>query len=214
MTGERIPENDSRSRQKRVGDALRHDTRNRVLEAAEIEFTANGYIATTVTRLAAAAGVSVQTLYSAWGSKRALLRGYMERTLAGGAASPEDAAARFTDDLTPRQRLEELADLFTEIADRASTGWTLYRDAAAVDPEIADDWNDLQRLRHGLFTRIIGDIPTDALAPGLSRKTAVDTAWAIASPETFDLLVGRRGYTPDELRAWLRRTLVGAILGR
>src|SRR6202012_1309062 len=98
------------SRQKRVGDALRQDTRNRLLHAAGEEFAARGYAGTTVTRLAAAAGVSVQTLYLAWGSKRALLRGYMENALSGGDGSPEDAARRFAG-LSPRERLAELATL-------------------------------------------------------------------------------------------------------
>src|ERR1700743_298496 len=83
------------SRQKRVGDALRQDTRNRLLQAAGEEFPVHGYAGTTVTRLAAAAGVSLQTLYLAWGSKRALLRGYMENVLAGDAGSPEAGAQRF-----------------------------------------------------------------------------------------------------------------------
>ena len=109
MTSTGSPERDRRTRQKRVGDALRHDTRNRLLEAAGVEFAARGYAGTTVTRLAGAAGVSVQTLYLAWGSKRALLRGYMEQVLAGGAASPENAAERFTEEMTPHQRLAELA---------------------------------------------------------------------------------------------------------
>src|ERR1700727_459682 len=83
------------SRQKRVGEILRQDTRDRLLQAAGEEFPVHGYTGTTVTRLAAAAGVSVQTLYLAWGSKRALLRGYMENALAGDLASPEDAGHRF-----------------------------------------------------------------------------------------------------------------------
>ena len=97
-----------RSRQKTVGAALRQDTRNRLLQAAADEFPARGYAGTTVARLAAAAGVSVQTLYLAWGSKRALLRGYMENALAGGTGSPEDASRRFAG-LPPRERLAELA---------------------------------------------------------------------------------------------------------
>lgn len=212
MTSTGSPERDRRTRQKRVGDALRHDTRNRLLEAAGVEFAARGYAGTTVTRLAGAAGVSVQTLYLAWGSKRALLRGYMEQVLAGGAASPESAAERFTEEMAPHQRLAELAALFTQVAERASTGWTLYRDAAAVDAEIAADWAELQNLRHGLFTRIIGGIPADLLAPGLSAQAAVDTAWVLASPETFDLLVHRSGYGLDLFRTWLQRTLTSSLL--
>jgi AcrR family transcriptional regulator len=201
------------SRQKKVGDALRQDTRNRLLQAAAEEFPVHGYAGTTVTRLAAAAGVSVQTLYLAWGSKRALLRGYMENALSGGAGSPEDADRRFAG-LPPRERLTELAALVTEIAERAATGWSLYRDASAVDPEIAADWNELQLLRHRLITRILGGIPASALAEGLTTKTAADTAWTIASPESYDLLVRRLGYQLDEFRDWMRQNLIAAILAR
>ncbi|MGC4933236.1 TetR/AcrR family transcriptional regulator [Gordonia sp. DT30] len=212
MTTEKEAAADYRSRQKRVGDVLRQETRNRLLEAAEAEFAAHGYAATTVTRLASAAGVSVQTLYLAWGSKRELLRGYMEKVLAGGAASPADASERFTEQMPPDRRLRELAHLVAEVAERASTGWTLYRDAAAIDPEIAADWNELQLLRHQTFTTIIGAIPEDSLKPGLTRQVAIDTAWAIAGPETFDLLVHRLGYTLDGFRDWLERTLPAALL--
>lgn len=201
----------TQTRQKRVGEALRQDTRNRLLEAAAQEFPAHGYAGTTVSRLAAAAGVSIQTLYLAWGSKRALLRGYMEHVLAGGPGSPQDVARRFPD-LAPRDRLIALAELVADVADRAAVGWHLYADAAAVDSEIAADWNELQMLRHRTFSRIVGDIPTSALIEGLTTKDAVDTAWAIASPESYHLLVGRLGYHLDEFRDWMSRTLVAAIL--
>ncbi len=211
MSDDGSEEVDPRSRQKRVGDALRRDTRHRLLEAAEAEFARDGYAATTVTRLAAAAGVSVQTLYLAWGSKRELLRGYMEHALAGGTGSPEDAAARF-DHLPPHRLLGELADLVAEVAERAAIGWGLYRDAAAVDQEIAADWSELQVLRHQLFTRILDGIPHTALREGLDLPTAIDTAWTIASPESYELLVRRRGYDIDRFRLWMRDTLDRAIL--
>lgn len=201
------------SRQKQVGDALRQDTRNRLLEAAAAEFPVHGYAGTTVTRLAAAAGVSVQTLYLAWGSKRALLRGYMEHAIAGDLDSPDDASLRFTD-LSPEQRLTEIAALVTEIAERAADGWQLYRDASAVDPEIAADWQELQTLRHRTLSTILGDVPVGALAQGLTRKKAIDTAWVIASPESYELLVRRLGYTLAEFRVWMEKTLGTAILAR
>ncbi|MFZ0089467.1 MAG: helix-turn-helix domain-containing protein, partial [Solirubrobacteraceae bacterium] len=191
--------------------ALRQDTRKRLLEAAAEQFPAHGYAGTTVTRLAAAAGVSVQTLYLAWGSKRALLRGYIEQALAGNLQSPEDASQRFTG-LSPQDRLSELATLVTEIAQRAAIGWTLYRDASAVDPEIAADWNELQMLRHRTFSRILADIPASALTEGLTPRSAVDTAWTVASPESHDLLVHRLGYSLAEFRDWMTQTLLTALL--
>ena len=212
MSTSRPPISSGRSRQKRVGAALREDTRNRLLEAAAEEFSTHGYVGSTVTRLAAAAGVSVQTLYLAWGSKRALLRGYMEYALADDLESPEDVGRRFTG-MSPRERITELAALVTEIAGRAATGWKLYGDAAAVDPEIAADWQELQTLRHGTFTRILGDLPDSALADGLTPQKAIDTAWTIASPESYDLLVRRLGYTLPEFQAWVEQTLTAAILG-
>ncbi len=211
MSPDRAAQLKPQTRQKRVGDALRRETRNRILEAAETEFTAGGYTGTTVTRLAATAGVSVQTLYLAWGSKRELLRGYMEHVLAGEAASPADATTRFAG-MTPNERLTELANLVAEIAGRAATGWSLYRDAAAVDPEIAEDWNELQLLRHQLVARVFEDIPTSALATGLAPADAIDSAWVIASPESYDLLVRRRGYSLDHFRGWMGSTLSASLL--
>ena len=201
---------DDRSRQKRIGEALRDDTRRRILAAAGEEFAAHGYRAATVTKLAAAAEVSVQTLYLAWGSKRALLRAWAEAAIAGDAGVPADAAARFGDQLSAQERIDLVADVMTEVAGRAATAWAVYRDAAGIDPEIADDWDDLQQRRHGLFTRLISGVV--GLAPGLSSSEAVDTAWVIASPETYDLLVRRRGYALGEFREWLARTLRAALL--
>ena len=72
--------------------------------------------------------------------------------------------------------------------------------------------SELQLLRHRLFTRILGGIPVSALADGLTMKTAVDTAWAIASPESYDLLVRRLGYRLDDFRDWMRQNLTTALL--
>lgn len=199
------------SRQKLVGAALRDQTRRRILEAAGAEFVAHGYAGTSVARLAAAAEVSVQTLYLAWGSKRELLRAYLVGALAGSARSPEDAAQLF-DGLDARARVTELARVVTEVAGRAAPAWRVYRDAAAVDPQIAADWNELQLLRHGLFARILAAVPTERLREGLTHASAVDTAWAIASPDSYELLSERLGYDGAAFRDWLGRTLAAALL--
>jgi AcrR family transcriptional regulator len=209
----------ARSRQKRVGEALREDTRNRLLQAAAQQFAAHGYAGTTVSRLAATAGVSVQTLYLAWGSKRELLRGYMDAALAGdpGTSYPEarpDMLATVLEGALddPHAIVRQISALYRQIAERAALGWQLYRDAAASDPEIAADWQQFQALRHDTFTALVNYFPAGSLRPGLDPADATDTAWAIASPDTYDMLVRIRGYTLDQYQEWVTATLTTLLL--
>jgi AcrR family transcriptional regulator len=199
------------SRQQRVGAASREETRARLLVAAGREFEAKGYVATTVSRIAAEAGVTVQTLYLAWGSKRALLRAYLASELTGGTGSPSEVAERFVDE-SAEDVVARLAGVVSEIASRAAVGWKLYQDTSPSDPEIAADWAELQSLRRNSIAEILERVPDSALRPGLTRDAAVDTAWLITSPESYDLLVRRRHYSPDEFRAWMTQSLTTTLL--
>lgn len=199
------------SRQAKVGAASRLETQNRLRRAAAEEFTEHGYAGATVSRIAKRAGVTVQTLYLAWGSKRALLRAYMTSSLAQGLGPHEDLAGRFAGK-TGREVTAQLAALVGKTAETAGTGWKLYRDAAATDAEIAADWDQLQALRRNTMATIVAHIPDDALRPGLSREAARDTAWAIAGPEAYELLVRRGGYSSEEFVRWMDATLTGALL--
>ncbi|MGI8404693.1 MAG: TetR/AcrR family transcriptional regulator [Thermomicrobiales bacterium] len=198
------------TRQREAGAASREETRRRLLIAAAEEFEAVGYVSATVNRIATRAGVSVQTLYLAWGSKRELLRAYLEGTLTPSGAPPEEHFASQLIPADPADVIGQIVRLFREVAGRSATAWALYRDAAAVDPAIAEDWQQLQMLRHGTFEILVDRIPDTALR--LARPDAVDTAWAIASPDTYDLLVRRAGYSLDRFEEWTVTTLRAALL--
>ena len=199
------------SRQQAVGTATRAETRRRLLAAAGEEFAERGYTAATVGRIAKRAGVTVQTLYLAWGSKRALLHGYIESVLAGSAGSPEEVVERFVG-LGATDIVDELAATVGLVAARSATAWKLYRDAAATNPQIAADWQELQEMRRTTMQRIVGLIPAHALRAGLTPASAADTAWVIASPESYDLLVRTAEYSIDEYTQWMASTLRAAIL--
>ena len=218
------------SRQKRVGEASRAATRRRLVDAAASEFLEGGYTATTITALARRGGVSVQTLYLAVGGKPALLRAVLEQALDPSGTTADDsstgwmgeeyrqhlrsraAAVDHGSDDDPRARLQAIVRVYRDIAERAAPWWRLYRDAAATEPEIAADWAELHRLRRGTLAALLDEVPDDALRPDLTRETAVDTLWAIASPETHDLFVDRLGYTTDRYEDWLTHTLTAALL--
>ena len=209
------------SRQREAGEATRRETRRRLLAAAKAEFAERGYAAATVIRIAERADVSVQTLYSNWGNKRNLLRAVMESSVTGDEDVPLVAGqppAIITatidpgDAADPRRLLAHLSRQYRLLAERAAVGWQTYRDGAAVDPDIAADWQQLSDLRRGAFHAFFAQVPAGALRPGLSNAAAADTAWVIASPDTHDLLVRQAGYSYDQLEGWARSTLSAALL--
>ena len=221
MTGTQPPKQRRVSRQREAGEATRRETRRRLLAAAKAEFAERGYAAATVIRIAERADVSVQTLYSNWGNKRNLLRAVMESSVTGDEDVPLVAgqppavitAALEPEDIAdPRRLLAHLSRQYRHLAERSAVGWQTYRDGAAVDPDIAADWQQLSDLRRGAFQALFAQVPAGALRPGLDNAAAADTAWAIASPDMHDLLVRRAGYSYDQLEGWVRTTLSAALL--
>jgi AcrR family transcriptional regulator len=208
------------SRQKEAGEATRRETRRRLLAAARAEFAERGYAAATVIRIAERADVSVQTLYSNWGNKRNLLRAVMESSVTGddvpmtaGQPPAMFAAVLDRDDARdPRRFLAHLSHQYRLMAERAAIGWQTYRDAAAVDPDIAADWRQINGMRRQAISAMITRLPATALRPGLTLAAAADTAWVIASPDTHEQLVRLAGYTYDQLEDWVRGTLTAALL--
>jgi AcrR family transcriptional regulator len=209
------------SRQREAGEATRRETRRRLLLAASEEFAQSGYRAATVSRIADRADVSVQTLYHSWGSKRDLLRGVLELAVTGHEeGSLDEGAVRRTllatidpeDAKDPERLLAHLVHGFRVLAERSAGVWGTYRDAAAVDADIASDWRALMELRRSEFHRLMQALPQSFLREGLSPGTAADTAWALASPQIHESLVDTAGYTYDQLEAWLHDTLVAALL--
>ena len=209
------------SRQREAGEATRRETRRRLLLAASQEFAQSGYRAATVSRIADRADVSVQTLYHSWGSKRDLLRGVLELAVTGHEeGSLDEGAVRRTllatidpeDAKDPERLLAHLVHGFRVLAERSASVWGTYRDAAAVDADIASDWRALMELRRSEFHRLMRALPQSFLREGLTPGTAADTAWALASPQIHESLVDMAGYTYDQLEAWLHDTLVAALL--
>jgi len=209
------------SRQREAGEVTRRETRRKLLAAAAEVFAESGYAAATVAKIADRADVSVQSLYSSWGSKRALLRGVMAAALFGSEDAPEDLEELPLNLLRrvgeeefdePERLIAGLTHQFRLLTERASTAWQTYRDAAAVDPDIAADWQQLQETRRNGITMIVSKIPASRLREGLTKSSAGDTVWAIASPDVHELLVIRAGYTLDQFEVWLRTTLIAALL--
>jgi AcrR family transcriptional regulator len=208
------------SRQREAGAITRAETRRRILAAAIEVFAENGYAAATVAKIADRADVSVQSLYSAWGNKRGLLRGMVESQVLGdypGEFSTEDMPLAILgtfdpEGADPRDLIAHATRQFRLLAERSAIGWQTYAQAAAVDPEAAGDWQALMNIRRLSIRNLVKSIPADRLRPGLTPEAAGDTVWIIASPQTHEQLIGTAGFTYDEFEDWVRETVTAALL--
>ena len=63
-------------------------TRDAILDVARAQFLEHGYGGTTVAGIATAAGISVETVYKAFGGKPGLVRALWQRGLAGTGPVP------------------------------------------------------------------------------------------------------------------------------
>ena len=185
-----------------------------VVEQARRLFLEHGFGGTTVAAVAQAAGVSVETIYKAFGGKAGLVRAVWEQALEGGGPVPaeerSDAVSAVADD--PREVVATWARLSAEVGERAAPVLALVRAAAAADPEAAAllaeiDAGRLARMRHN----------ADALArrghlrPGLSVERAAQLMVAI-SGSLHDPLVGDAGWSAVEYAEVVERLLTAGLL--
>ena len=207
-------------RRREAGAASREETRRRLLAAADELFQEQGYRATTVAAIAERAGVSLQTLYLAWGSKRALLN-----AAAGAAAmalklplEPDEWRATIRAELaedagedTAGAYLAAVGRLFVRVAERTAPYWRMYRQAAATDPKVASDWEDTMADRRRTMNEVAGAVPRRGLRDGLEDGAVADTLWALASPEMYELFTAQGGRSSAAYGSWLEDTLVAAL---
>jgi AcrR family transcriptional regulator len=202
---------------KRVYDTTRRQaqaqaTRQDVLDAAGRLFAAAGYTATTVDGIAAEAGVSRETIFKTFGSKREVLRLWVEREVAG----PEEPVPiqqqtwvrEMREALDQRTQLETAVAAVCRIHDRAIDAIEVLRAAAHADPEIAALWEQARGRRRQdvhAVTELLA--ATGSLTPGLSTEEVVDVVYALSSPELYDLLVRQCNWRPERFEWWLVESL-------
>lgn len=180
-------------------------TRRAVLDAANELFVANGWTATGMREIAAAAGVALETVYSHFSSKRGLLRAVADTAVVGDDASQplsERVEFRAIGVGHRPERIRAAARLLAVVQARTAAIAKLLRQAAAADTAIADMLQSTrERQRSDVASAlqlIIGRPPT---------RSERDGVWAISSPELYLLLVDESGWTPRQYEAWVAETL-------
>jgi AcrR family transcriptional regulator len=194
--------------------AQAEQTRSLILDAAEELFVEKGYTGTSMAAIAGKAGVSPESVYGHFGSKRVLLGGLFRRAVRGAdpVPVPEQAVPRSLASITDQGR--QLRLFAADVAPRIERGGPLIgvlACAARGDAELA-----------GLLATLHADrmrnlhVLADALAANgplrLPAEEAVETVWALTSPELYELLVRERGWTRQQYEEWLAAGLARLLL--
>jgi len=189
-----------------------HDS---IIASAERRFLRDGYAPTTIRAIAADAEVSPDTIYKSFGGKPGLIRAIRTRALQGERTIP---AEQRSDELQatqsdPRTIIQGWGRFTAEIAPRVSPILLLIRDAAATDPEVGAllEEMDADRLRRmTLNARRLRD--AGHLRAGTTLAQAADILWTYSSPELYELLVLRRGWTPPRYGRFIADAMINTLL--
>jgi AcrR family transcriptional regulator len=192
------------------------ETQRVIVDAASRLFLEHGYHATSVGRIAAEAGVAVQTIYNAVGSKRELLSRVLDFAAAGERAPvpvPRFMREQAESEPDPCRMIAQLVEFWRGALPRTAPVFRIIREAAAADPEIAvlERRRAAQRLgnyRHA--AQLLAD--RDALRPGVTIDGAAAAIFAIGHPEIYRALVLDGEWDDDAWATWLQATLEAALL--
>ncbi len=190
-------------------------TRRAIAQAALELFNQRGYGGASIDAIAEAAAVAPETIYATFSSKRELLHYLLDVTVGGDEAPvgvidrPETQAnLRETD---ARRLIAGFSNGIYTIMERAAPVFAILSEAAKTEPELAalqarlrvERWENLGKVARAI----------SRLAPlRVSEAVAVDTVWALASPEVFALLTGVRQWDRERYTAWLEDSLVRLLL--
>lgn len=190
-------------------------TRDEITDIARELFLTRGYGATTVAAIAAAADVSVETIYKSFHGKPGLVRAIIDKGLAGEGPVPAEQRSDRIRETEPDARniLKAWGAFTAEIGPRTAPIITLAREAGASDPEIVALLDEISAARHRRMTLNASRL-ADAghLRPDLSTSAAADILWTYSSPELYELLVTRRGWPAEHYGHFVGQALIAALL--
>jgi AcrR family transcriptional regulator len=193
-------------------------TRLAIIEAGARLFISQGYGATSMDEIAAAAGVSRATLFTALGSKAAILKAAYDTAVVGDdepVALPDRPWALVVrNEPDPVRMITGYAAMITHVSGRVAAIYDAMRGAAAADPEIRALWNAIRDERRGGAGTFAGFVRArGALSPHLSLKEAGDIVSLLIDPGLYYRLVYEQEWKPERFERWLGGTMTTQLLG-
>jgi AcrR family transcriptional regulator len=168
--------------------------------------------------VASEAGVHVQTIYLAYGTKPALLAACAARLVAGDedpATHPgERQWAREVAALDdPRAKIARYVKQIAEVTPRIAPLVDVLRTTAPAEPEVAAFLEQMELGRREGPLQLLGHgVPDGTWPEDLTPEAVADIVFSIASPDTFRALTDRCGWSVGAAEALIARTLERELL--
>lgn len=189
--------------------------RAEILKVATDRFLRDGYAATTLSGIAGEAGVSVETIHKAFGGKAGLVRRLWRKGLEGAGPVPaerrSDAIRAATTD--PRELIRAWGRFVSELSPHGAPIVLLIRSAAETDPQMAallaeTEQQRLERMEENARTLY----ERGQLRAGVTLERARDVLWTYSAAELYELLVQKRGWSPEEHGQFVATGMIAALL--
>ena len=192
-------------------------TRLQILEAAQQLFERDGYAATTMSAIAAEAGVALKTVYVAFETKSGVLRALWHLLLRGDEADIPIGDRRWYREVLEEPDAERAIRMGAYnarlVKQRAGAVMAVIRSAAPTDPDIEALWSRIQTDFYENQRAVMASLhKRKALRRGLGVDRAADILWTLNHPDVWELLVRQRGWTPEEWERWFGDTVCAQLL--
>jgi AcrR family transcriptional regulator len=167
--------------------------------------------------IAEQAGVSLKTVYVAFETKSGVLRALWNFLLRGDQEEIPVAERPWyrevLEEPDPARLVRLTAKNSRMVKERAGAVMAVMRSAAPLDPDIAALWGRIQRDFHDNQRGIVEALSKrKALQRGLTVERASDILWTLNHPDVWYLLVGERGWTPEQWERWFEETMAAQLL--
>jgi AcrR family transcriptional regulator len=194
-------------------------TRRDILEAARRLFERDGYAATTMAAIAAEARVALKTVYVAFETKSGVLRALWNTLLRGdegdAPVAERDWYREALDEPDAERQLRINARNSRSVKLRIGPILEVIHAAAPIDPDIEALWDRIQTEFHANQRDVVQSVADKkALRPGLDVQLAADILWTINHPHLWQLLVGERGWSPEQYEEWCADLACAQLLKR
>jgi len=189
-------------------------TRRKITDAATELFVRDGYSATTLEQVASSAGVAVQTVYFHFGNKSTVLREAVDVAAVGDDQPVAMLDRPWLEQARGEKDPYRVIDLWVSygrsVMTRVGSLMKVVRDAAAVDPVMAEQWavNEAQTasafrvLAEQLDTMNVLRVPVEEAVAILRTLSGVDVYLSLAA----------RGWTPQQWERFVVDLLTHALL--